>query len=138
MTLGWLLVLAVCVGSLVPGQTLPTFSISDKVLHAGSYFLLMVWFAGLYGRKHQAWIALALVLLGIALDIAQTGDCYTLLRGPRYPRERRRRFGRSSLVALASRRLVPATGAPRFWHMIAGGRARPLDPSRPRITLRTC
>jgi VanZ family protein len=73
MTLGWLLVLAVCVGSLVPGQTLPTFSISDKVLHAGSYFLLMVWFAGLYGRKHQAWIALALVLLGIALDIAQTG-----------------------------------------------------------------
>jgi VanZ family protein len=73
VTLGWFLVLGVCVGSLVPGDRLPTVSISDKLVHAGSYFLLMIWFAGLYGRKHHTWIALVLVLLGIALDVAQTG-----------------------------------------------------------------
>ena len=42
-------------------------------MHAGSYFLLMVWFAGLYGRKLPHVDRAGLVSLGIALDLAQTG-----------------------------------------------------------------
>ncbi|HLF10279.1 MAG TPA: VanZ family protein [Gammaproteobacteria bacterium] len=73
MCLGWLLVIGVCVGSLVPGDMLRTVSIGDKVLHAGSYFLLMVWFAGLYSRRRHVWIAVILLGLGIVLDAAQGG-----------------------------------------------------------------
>lgn len=69
--LGLLLVLAVAVGSLLPGPSLPKLSVGDKVEHAGAYFLLMVWFAGLYPRKRHVLIALALVGLGIALDLLQ-------------------------------------------------------------------
>ena len=57
----------------MPADVLRTVSISDKVLHAGSYFLLMTWFAGLYGRRHHALIAAVLLGLGIGLDIAQGG-----------------------------------------------------------------
>ena len=73
LALGWLLVIGVCVGSLMPGDMLPTFSVRDKVLHAGSYFLLMTWFAGLYGRRYHAVIAAILLGLGIALDVVQGG-----------------------------------------------------------------
>ena len=73
LALGWLLVIGVCVGSLIPGDMLPTISIRDKLLHAGSYFLLMTWFAGLYRRRHHAVIAAVLLGLGIALDLIQGG-----------------------------------------------------------------
>lgn len=66
--LGWALVLGVCAGSLVPGTMLRAMSISDKLLHAGSYFVLMVWFAGLYRRSFHGLIALVLFALGAALD----------------------------------------------------------------------
>jgi VanZ family protein len=71
MTLGWLLVVGVCAGSLLPGSNMPALHVGDKVLHAGSYFLLMVWFAGLYERRRHVFIALVLVLLGLALDALQ-------------------------------------------------------------------
>ena len=63
--------LFVVVGSLVPASVLRAITVSDKILHAGSYFLLMIWFAGLYKRNKHPWIALALLLLGIALDVLQ-------------------------------------------------------------------
>jgi VanZ family protein len=72
LTLGWLLVAGVIVGSLMPGTSLPTFTVSDKVVHAGSYFLLMVWFAGLYRRAFHPLIGVVLLGLGIALDLAQS------------------------------------------------------------------
>jgi VanZ family protein len=71
MALGWLLVAGVVIGSLSPGDVVRTFPLHDKLLHAGSYFLLMVWFAGLYRRSRHIGIALVLLLLGTALDIAQ-------------------------------------------------------------------
>jgi len=73
MLLGWLLVASVVAGSLLPGSSVPHISLSDKLLHAGSYFLLMVWFAGLYPRTRHAVIALVLFGLGAALDILQGG-----------------------------------------------------------------
>ncbi len=72
MGLGWLLVLAVMLGSLLPGPGTIDFDIDDKILHFMSYFSLMVWFAGMYERNRQyLMIAIILVALGIALDVMQ-------------------------------------------------------------------
>jgi VanZ family protein len=67
--LGWLLVIGVVIGSLVPGQNLP--AVDDKLMHAGTYGLLMVWFSGLYRRGLYVVIAAALAALGITLDWLQ-------------------------------------------------------------------
>jgi len=69
--LGWLLVVGVIVGSLLPGSALPDVSVNDKVEHAGAYCLLMVWFAGLYPRRLYLLIAAVLLALGIGLDLLQ-------------------------------------------------------------------
>jgi VanZ family protein len=71
LSLGWLLVLSVIVGSLVPGEMLRAITLSDKIMHAGSYFVLMVWFAGLYHRSKHPILAAVLIGLGIALDMLQ-------------------------------------------------------------------
>lgn len=68
---GWLLIAGVVVGSLMPGQAVPSIGLSDKVMHAGAYFTLMVWFAGFYRRGFYALIAAVLVALGIGLDVLQ-------------------------------------------------------------------
>jgi hypothetical protein len=46
--------------------------LSDKLLHAGAYCLLMLWFSGLYRRRRHWIVALCLVALGFTLDVAQT------------------------------------------------------------------
>jgi len=71
LSLGWLLVLSVIVGSLVPGDMLRAVTISDKIMHAGSYFVLMTWFAGMYRRSRHPLVAAVLLGLGIALDMIQ-------------------------------------------------------------------
>jgi VanZ family protein len=70
--LGWLLVAGVVVGSLMAGSWVPGFSPRDKLLHAGSYLILMVWFSGLYRRERHIVIALLLLVFGFALDVAQS------------------------------------------------------------------
>lgn len=69
--LGWALVAAVVIGSLVPGEVVSAVHVSDKVMHAGAYGVLMVWFAGFY--KHAAYpvIAIVLIVLGLTLDLLQ-------------------------------------------------------------------
>jgi VanZ family protein len=69
--LGWLLVAGVVVGSLMPGPAVPSLGLSDKVMHAGAYFMLMVWFAGFYRRGLYPTIAIVLLAFGIALDALQ-------------------------------------------------------------------
>jgi VanZ family protein len=69
--MGWLLVAGVVFGSLVPGPALGTVAVDDKLLHAASYLLLMLWFGGLYERRRHLWIALALFAFGAALDALQ-------------------------------------------------------------------
>jgi VanZ family protein len=69
---GWLLVVTVIVGSLIPGPLIAqAVDISDKLQHAGAYFLLMVWFAGFYRRALYPVIAAVLMGLGIGLDLLQ-------------------------------------------------------------------
>jgi VanZ family protein len=74
--LGWLLVASVIFGSLGPSGLLPDISPSDKLLHFGSYLVLMIWFSGLYRRERHIFIALLLFALGFLLDFAQGASPY--------------------------------------------------------------
>ncbi len=68
---GWLLVVLAIVGSIVqldPDSTVFRF---DKLIHAATYALLMIWFAGIYRPGRYAIIAILLVLLGLALEGVQ-------------------------------------------------------------------
>ena len=67
----WLLTAGVIVGSLLPGEVVAAIPIRDKVMHAGSYFVLMVAFAGLYRRGLYPIVAVALLALGLGLDLSQ-------------------------------------------------------------------
>lgn len=69
--LGWALVAGVIVGSLIPGQALEVVDVNDKVMHACTYLLLMVWFAGFYRRSLYPLIAVVLLALGVSLDMLQ-------------------------------------------------------------------
>jgi VanZ family protein len=69
--LGWALVAAVVIGSLVPGQVVAAVHVSDKVMHAGAYGVLMVWFAGFYRHSVYPLIATVLIALGLTLDLLQ-------------------------------------------------------------------
>jgi VanZ family protein len=66
-----MLVAGVIVGSLMPGQAVPSIGLSDKAMHASAYFVLMVWFAGFYRRGLYPTIAIALLAVGIGLDALQ-------------------------------------------------------------------
>ena len=68
--IGWLLVLGAVYLSLSPGSTVPGL-INDKVAHATTYAVLMLWFAGLYPRPRYVWIALCLFLMGVFIEFAQ-------------------------------------------------------------------
>lgn len=73
-TAGWVLVLAVSLGSVVPERTLDMLGMAnlpDKVEHAVSYFVLMVWFAGMHTRRGYALIAIGLAALGLGLEFVQ-------------------------------------------------------------------
>lgn len=71
LAVGWALAAGVSVGSLMPGDLLVSVSTFDKLLHAGSYFVLMIWFAGAYEARRHVPIALVLVAAGTGLDLAQ-------------------------------------------------------------------
>jgi len=67
----WLLTAGVIVGSLLPAEVVSAIPVRDKVMHAGSYFVLMVAFAGLYRRGLYPIVAVALLALGLGLDLSQ-------------------------------------------------------------------
>jgi VanZ family protein len=69
---GSLLIAAgIIVGSLLPGPVVATVGIDDKFEHAGAYFALTLWLAGLMVRRRYVWAALAAFALGAALEAAQ-------------------------------------------------------------------
>ena len=73
LSLGWVLVVGVVVGSLLPAPIVHEITppVSDKLMHFTAYFLMMVWFAGLYPRAKHLHVGGALLFLGISLDILQ-------------------------------------------------------------------
>lgn len=69
--LGWLLVLVVVLGSLLPGPAVSAVTFNDKLQHAGVYCVLTLWFTGFYRRPLYPWIGVVLFGLGVALDLLQ-------------------------------------------------------------------
>ena len=71
MLSGLVLLLLVATGSVIPLVVVSEYDAADKVVHMISYFILMVWFSGMYARRRQAPIALTLILFGIVLEFIQ-------------------------------------------------------------------
>jgi hypothetical protein len=71
LLIGWILIAAVVVGSLVPDLPSLGLSISDKVRHYVAYLILMSWFSGIYPRERHVLLAVAFVLMGAALELMQ-------------------------------------------------------------------
>ena len=73
LSIGLGLVACVIFGSVAPGVLENTFQFSgaDKLGHAASYFLLVIWFSGLYSRRHHALLAVAMLALGLTLEVIQ-------------------------------------------------------------------
>jgi len=71
LALGWLMVLAIGLGSLWP--TLPSAAapFSDKLLHFGAYTGLAFVFAGALGRERWLRVGLGLLLLGMVVELLQ-------------------------------------------------------------------
>jgi hypothetical protein len=71
LLIGWLLIVAIVIGSLTPAGADVKFLLSDKVRHLSSYLILMVYFCGLYPRERHPMLALAFFLLGAMLEVLQ-------------------------------------------------------------------
>jgi len=75
---GWLLVIGVVYGSLMPSPPTPvTFPDADKVEHVTAYLVLMLWFAQLYTSTNARWrVAVSLVGLGVLIEYLQGWSGY--------------------------------------------------------------
>jgi VanZ family protein len=70
LTLGFAMVLAILLLSLLPGKSLPNVPTGDKINHFIAYSSLMLWFSQLFpGRRLQ--IAIACVAFGAVIEILQ-------------------------------------------------------------------
>ncbi len=69
--LGWLLVLGVAVGSLLPSLPDVSAGVSDKLMHFAAYGALAFLFMGAAGRRRWPHVALGLLALGAAIELAQ-------------------------------------------------------------------
>lgn len=69
--LGWLLVLGVAVGSLLPSLPDVSAGVSDKFMHFAAYGALAFLFMGAVGRRRWLRITLGLLALGAAIELAQ-------------------------------------------------------------------
>lgn len=66
-----LLALAIAVGSLLPGAAVAPVAGYDKIEHVAAYLLLAAWLTGLVAPRHYPSVALATVLFGVGLELAQ-------------------------------------------------------------------
>ncbi len=75
LLIGYLLVAAVVIGSLMPapqGMQL----VSDKLLHLLAYLGLALWFGAIYRRERFARLGLSLVALGAVIECLQYATGY--------------------------------------------------------------
>ena len=70
---GWVFVIAVIFVSVSPIVEFAVINVNceDKILHVVTYFLLMIWFSGLYKRRHQVGVAVFVMALGFFLEMIQ-------------------------------------------------------------------
>jgi VanZ family protein len=70
-TIGWCMVATVAFASLKPNVDFPDFAESDKVAHFSAYCAMAFWFAGMTDRSRYPILAVLLILLGGAIELAQ-------------------------------------------------------------------
>ena len=72
LLIGGALVALLLYGSLAPAEALPPLGGSDKLWHAGSYFVVMAYFSQIYTPlRTRLLIAVALIALGVAVEFIQ-------------------------------------------------------------------
>jgi VanZ family protein len=69
--IGWAIVLYIAISCLEPARYVPNLHLWDKAEHALAFFGMSVWFGGLVRRSRYALIALAMLLFGGGIEIAQ-------------------------------------------------------------------
>lgn len=69
--LGWLLVLGVAVGSLLPSLPKVSAGVSDKFMHFTAYAAMAFLFMGAVGRRHWLRIGIGLLALGSCIELLQ-------------------------------------------------------------------
>lgn len=70
--MGVAIALVVAVVCLVPGRNLPDIGgLSDKLQHFIAFTMLAFWFASILVRRDLVWMALALLLFGGLIEVAQ-------------------------------------------------------------------
>ena len=73
LIVGYCLIVSVVAGSLLPPPMDSAIWRYDKIIHAGSYALLMGWFLQIYQKNGQRLLlVLAFAGLGIGLEVAQS------------------------------------------------------------------
>jgi VanZ family protein len=65
------LILGVVYASLGTAPSLPSPGDFDKIAHFGTYLILALWFTGIFARANYWKLALALVGLGVAMEVLQ-------------------------------------------------------------------
>lgn len=73
---GLVLVALLLFSTLTPSSPAPVLTFNDKAAHGISFFVLMVWFAGVYQARFAPLIAMALMLLGITIELLQSQLAY--------------------------------------------------------------
>lgn len=70
---GWLMIVVVVAACLLPGPDIEPVArfLPDKAEHAIAFFGLTAWFCGLYPRGRWVRVAMAFLLLGILIEVAQ-------------------------------------------------------------------
>lgn len=72
LVLGFGLLTLGLMAALLPQPPTISLTLNDKLLHAGSFFLFMVWFGGLVLSPRLPVVAGGLTLYGLAIEMLQT------------------------------------------------------------------
>jgi len=71
LSVAWILITGIIVLSLIPSLPDSSFNHSDKIGHITAYALVTWWLVQLYPSSRYLLITLALVSLGVLLEVAQ-------------------------------------------------------------------
>ena len=68
---GLCLVGVVLYTTLMPASTLPVLLVNDKTAHGIAFVALMTWFCGVFEMRFSPLVAIALVCLGVLIELLQ-------------------------------------------------------------------
>ena len=68
---GMCLVILVLYTTLMPASSSPSMLLNDKAAHGIAFFAMMIWFCGVFEMRVAPLVAVALVCLGILIELIQ-------------------------------------------------------------------